>query len=93
MLKVCVIILVLLAPVSVSAERIYGQFTPTPDGAYIDLRSSDGSSATITADRGGSFDVYTTRSTDQFIGDLNRSQQETAASIRDLDRSLNGDHD
>jgi hypothetical protein len=94
MFKLCIIVVILLIPVSAFSERIYGQVTPTYDGgAYIDLRSSNGNSATVTTYRDGNFDIYTTPSTAQSIGDLNRAQAETRQSIENLDRQLNGNHD
>ncbi|MFA4834855.1 MAG: hypothetical protein WC749_02120 [Dehalococcoidia bacterium] len=92
MLKLCVILMVLLVPVCAFSERIYGDTYRTGNGSTTYLRSSDGSSATINANRDGSFDIYTTPSTEQSIGDLNRAHDETRQSIERLDRQLNGDH-
>jgi len=84
MFKMCVIILVLLIPVCAFSERIYGDTYRTGNGTTTYLRSSDGSSATIDTNQNGSFDIYTTPSTEQVIGDLERSQRDTANSIRQL---------
>ena len=88
MFKMCVIILVLLIPVCAFLERIYGDTYRTGTGTTTTyLRSSDGSSATVDVNRDGSFDIYTTPSTEQVIGGLERSQRDTANSIRQLNNN------
>jgi hypothetical protein len=91
MFKLCVILVILLVPVYAFSERIYGDTYRTGNSITTDLRSSDGSTATVTTNRDGSFDIYTTPSTNQSISDLNRAQEETHQAIERLDRQLNGD--
>jgi hypothetical protein len=91
MFKISVIILALLIPAYAFSERIYGDTYRTGNSITTDLRSSDGSTATVTTNRDGSFDIYTTPSTNQRINDLNRAHEDTRQAIERLDRQLNGD--
>jgi len=91
MFNILVIICTLLIPATAFSERIYGNSYRAGNTIVTDLRSSDGSSATINTNRDGSFDIYTTPSTEQSINDLNLAHEETRQSIERLDRQLNGD--
>ena len=91
MFKLCVILMVLLVPVCAFSERIYGDTYRTGNSITTDLRSSNGSTATITNNRDGSFDIYTTPSTNQSIRELNQAHEDTRQAIERLDRQLNGD--
>ena len=89
MLKLCVIIMILLVPVGAFSEQIYGNTYPSVNGGSTTyLSSSDGSSATIHTNRNGSFDIYTTPSTEQSIRDLDRAHEEAHQAVE----RLNDDH-
>lgn len=90
MFKIIVLILCLLIPCTALCERIYGQTTyPRDGGSYTTLRSSDGSSATITTYPQGGISIYTTPSTDQMVDELNRTGDEARRAVE----QLNNDHD
>jgi uncharacterized iron-regulated membrane protein len=94
MFKLCVIILALLIPCVAFSERIDGQTTRTYDGgSYTNLRSSDGSSATITTTPQGGISIYTMPSTGEVIGDLERANEGARRAVEQLNRQMYGDHD
>ena len=88
MLKLCVILMVLLVPVCAFSEQIYGNTYPSITGGTTTYFSnSDGSSATVNVDRRGNFDIYTTPSTAQSIGERKQAQEGLDQAVREL----NGD--